>query len=258
MTATIISRAAWGARAPKRITRIAGPVRGVAGHYEGSGLGSYPPDSVAAIVRQIQNFHMDTRGWDDIAYSALVDRFGRVWEGRGPGRRSAANGTNDSNDHYYAVCLIMGPADTLTPDMKRGWLDARAWLQTHGNAGPETPPHSTFIATACPGPARNWFLNGCPAPGDSPTPTPAPTPQPDNNDYSVETEVAQLPTVQQGSNGQFVRICQGLLVANGRSVGVDGDFGAKTTAALTDFQGAVGLDTDGVCGPKTWRRLLCV
>jgi len=89
----------------------------------------------------------------------------------------------------------------------------------------------------------------------APTPAPSvPTPDP----FSVEAEVAALPTIAQNANGQFVRILQGLLVANGRQVAVDGAFGPATSAAVRNFQQATGLSVDGVAGPATWRRLLCV
>src|SRR5262249_1180730 len=42
----------------------------------------YTPDQAAAIVRGIDVFHVRTRGWDDIGYNFLVDRFGQVYEGR--------------------------------------------------------------------------------------------------------------------------------------------------------------------------------
>lgn len=50
---------------------------------------------------------------------------------------------------------------------------------------------------------------------------------------------------------------QKLLEAKGFEVGLqDGDFGPTTEAALRRFQKESGLVTDGVCGPKTWARLL--
>jgi hypothetical protein len=36
----------------------------------------------AGILRGIQNYHMDGRGWCDIAYHILLSIDGRVWEGR--------------------------------------------------------------------------------------------------------------------------------------------------------------------------------
>lgn len=38
----------------------------------------------------------------------------------------------------------------------------------------------------------------------------------------------------------------------------DGFFGAKTQAAVNRFQSWAGLEVDGICGPKTWKKLLDV
>ena len=51
-------------------------------------------------------------------------------------------------------------------------------------------------------------------------------------------------------------LMQTMLVNRGYSLGnVDGIFGAKTDAAVREFQKANGLAVDGVCGPKTWAAL---
>jgi hypothetical protein len=42
----------------------------------------------------MQAYHMDTRGWSDIAYNFLVDRFGTIWEGRGGGMTNAVIGAH--------------------------------------------------------------------------------------------------------------------------------------------------------------------
>lgn len=59
------------------------------------------------------------------------------------------------------------------------------------------------------------------------------------------------PPLQTGSKGAQVETLQRLLNQYGASVTVDGDFGAKTAAAVKAFQKANGLDADGVVGPKT-------
>lgn len=55
-----------------------------------------------------------------------------------------------------------------------------------------------------------------------------------------------------GDSGEEVRKLQAKLGLAGYYVGnLDGDYGAATTRAVTDFQRANGLDPDGKCGPKT-------
>lgn len=260
---TIISRVDWQARPARSTTGISG-VKGVAGHWEGVELGAYSHSECPGKLRQIQNYHMDKNKWVDIAYSMVVCRHGSVYVGRGPGVRSAANGTNDANAHYYAICVLMGPGDDFTAEAHQGFLEARQYLIDHGGAGKEVKPHRAFIQTQCPGgDIASWIEQGFPSqggvsPGQPSNPTSPPASTPGGDPYSVEAEVAALPVVQKGSSGQHVRICQGLLVANGRVIPVDGDFGPTTDKALREWQGAVGLEDDGVCGPKTWRRLLCI
>ncbi len=52
-----------------------------------------------------------------------------------------------------------------------------------------------------------------------------------------------------------MKTLQQKLKAKGINVGVDGQFGPKTKAAVIAFQRANGLTADGVVGPKTWAKL---
>ena len=40
------------------------------------------PREVPGIIRGIYAYHTRSKGWSDIGYNFLVDRFGRIWEGR--------------------------------------------------------------------------------------------------------------------------------------------------------------------------------
>ncbi|MEM9466032.1 MAG: S-layer homology domain-containing protein [Actinomycetota bacterium] len=42
----------------------------------------YTEAEVPALLRGIQTEHIDNRGWDDIGYNFVVDRFGRIWQAR--------------------------------------------------------------------------------------------------------------------------------------------------------------------------------
>ncbi|MCL2236017.1 MAG: N-acetylmuramoyl-L-alanine amidase [Defluviitaleaceae bacterium] len=62
-----------------------------------------------------------------------------------------------------------------------------------------------------------------------------------------------------GSTGDAVRIIQEALNALGATsppLVVDGNFGARTEAAVRNFQWQSGLNSDGVVGPLTWAELM--
>jgi hypothetical protein len=70
-----------------------------------------------------------------------------------------------------------------------------------------------------------------------------------------------LPMLRRGARGESVRAMQGILIASGFGCGADGadgDFGANTEAALRRFQKENGLEADGICGDRSWKKLLGV
>lgn len=95
----------------------------------------------AGVVRAIQRYRMDTRGWADIAYNFLVCPHGVVYEGRGFGVRSAANGTNAGNTNYHAVCVLRHDATEQAKTAARDCIDEiRAWMTAGMPAGGQAPP----------------------------------------------------------------------------------------------------------------------
>ena len=66
-------------------------------------------------------------------------------------------------------------------------------------------------------------------------------------------------TIRQGDRGDDVKEMQEILIRDGYNVGssgADGIFGKNTKAAVIGFQKANGLTADGICGPRTWEKLL--
>lgn len=81
----ILSRRAWQAdESLVKLPYLRGQVTGAMIHHT-AGSNTYTADQVPAILRSIQAYHVNGRGWIDIGYHVLVDRFGRAWEGRGGG-----------------------------------------------------------------------------------------------------------------------------------------------------------------------------
>lgn len=64
------------------------------------------------------------------------------------------------------------------------------------------------------------------------------------------TDSKKRPTLRRGSKGDLVVVMQKRL-----KLGADGVFGARTEAAVRDFQRAMGAVPDGIVGPKTWAML---
>ena len=45
-------------------------------------VNDYAMGDVPELLDGIQRYHVFTRGWDDIAYNFVIDRFGRIWQAR--------------------------------------------------------------------------------------------------------------------------------------------------------------------------------
>jgi hypothetical protein len=127
------------------------PVPFVSVHYEGIGDGDQPHSRCASQVRAQQAFHMDGRGWTDIAYNALTCPHGWVFEGRGLHVKSAANGTALGNAKGYAIQGMIGAGEQPTPEMDQGIKEAADWFRTEGSALDEVNGHRDWKPTACPG-----------------------------------------------------------------------------------------------------------
>lgn len=104
---SILRRSAWGAAAFRGNPSIASALRLAIVHHTASG-NDYTAAQVPAILRSVQAYHQNTNGWNDIAYNFLVDRFGRIWEGRAGGIDRAVIGghTFGCNTGSVGVCYI--------------------------------------------------------------------------------------------------------------------------------------------------------
>lgn len=82
---------------------------------------------------------------------------------------------------------------------------------------------------------------------------------PETPEPPTPTVTVELPVLRNGMGGPAVAAMQGILHYRKYSLGpygVDGEFGVSTLAAIRNFQIRNDLDRDGICGPKTWEKLL--
>jgi hypothetical protein len=105
----IYSRASWGADERKvraTPTYMSTLQAGVLHHTVDSN--SYRSSQVPAMIRSIYAYHVDRLGWNDIGYNFLVDRYGRIWEGRSGGIGSAVMGAHAGgfNTNTFGVAAL--------------------------------------------------------------------------------------------------------------------------------------------------------
>jgi peptidoglycan hydrolase-like protein with peptidoglycan-binding domain len=252
---TFITRAQWGARPPKSNGNAIGahPL-GVAVHYSAANLGSSPDSLCDDKVRGIQNYHIDHNGWADIAYSFLVCPHGNVFEGRGTGKGSAANGTTQGNLDYYAVCALGGPKDTPSVLMLDSIGDAIGLCRNAGAAA-KVIGHRDLFPTACPGTALYAYvrLGGWAKLVVKVKAAVVRVVAPSRSD--TRPPIAKPARVRLAVDGDFGPLSKKRL-QQWAGVAQDGDLGPISWKAIQRKVG--GLAVDGAPGPLTWRRLQTV
>ncbi len=248
---TIFSRAQWGADESIRNKSALryGSISGGFVHHTVN-ANDYTEAQVPAILRSIYAYHVKSRGWSDIGYNFLVDRFGRIWEGRygGIDRPVVGAHTLNYNDYSFAMSAI-GNFETVQPTdaMLRAYGQLFAWkLSLHGVNPASTSQkigRSTFQAinghrdagsTACPGKyvyaqlplIRQYASQATPATPVTPTVVPIAVSQPNPQNNLDASPYPDL-VVRRASDGA------GLVIPTG---------------GLTSFQKRI------VVGKKGWDR----
>lgn len=147
MSLVFVPRSTWGARPPKSLTSIRVPTSELWLHHTAGN------ERGAAGMRAIQDYHMDVRGYNDIAYSFVVDPDTlMVYVGRGPGVQGGH--TQGHNSISHAIC-VMGNFDVIQPS--DNLLRTLAELVTYGERQAWwrslTGGHrdASGASTACPG-----------------------------------------------------------------------------------------------------------
>ncbi len=105
----IITRAQWGANeAQTRAGPKYSPTIKAAFIHHTASKNDYTPEQSAAQVRNLFNWFTKGLKYSDMAYNFLVDRYGRLYEGRGGGIDKAVIGghTAGFNDQTFAVSAI--------------------------------------------------------------------------------------------------------------------------------------------------------
>jgi hypothetical protein len=97
---------------------------------------SYGPHESAALVLGMAHYHRDVRGFHDIGYNFLIDRYGQIFEGRAGGIDEAVVGAQAGGYNLVStgVGMIGSFQDALPPRAaRRALAELLAWkLSLHG------------------------------------------------------------------------------------------------------------------------------
>lgn len=127
----IITRAQWGANESWRSgsPSYAKPRYAVVHHTATSN--DYSREDAAKVVNSMYRYHTQSRGWSDIGYNLIVDRYGRVYEGRYGGVDKGVIGAHAAgfNTESIGVSIIgtMTNSSDLTSAGYGAMVDVLAW-----------------------------------------------------------------------------------------------------------------------------------
>ncbi len=140
----IIGRAQWGADESIRTwdPEYAPTLKAATLHHTAD-RNTYTAADVPGIMRSIYAYHTQTRGWGDIGYNFIVDKFGRIFEGRYGGVSSTVIGAHAGgfNTGTFGVSMLGNYAEVDTPQvMLEAVASVMAWklnlyrLSPHGTS----------------------------------------------------------------------------------------------------------------------------
>lgn len=159
---SINPRSAWGAAAPKNGLGTA-TIQGTVVHHT-AGSNDYTKAQVPALIRGIQSYHMSGRGWSDIGYNFLVDKYGGIWEGRYRSLTHPTEGVHAAgyNTRTFGISVMgnyvgKNPEQAVLDALARtiAWKLSEAGVLADGKLGTTGLSaiigHKDVAATACPG-----------------------------------------------------------------------------------------------------------
>lgn len=160
------TRAQWDARPPRRPIKVLDvpPKKIVVHHTATPNVSDRSADQAYRLSRNIQNFHMDERGWEDMGEQLTISRGGHVVEGRHrtieavrSGRHPVGDQTMPTPEHNRWTFAIENEGDYMTARVPavlwESLVGTCAWLCRAYDLDPATAiaGHRDFISTSCPG-----------------------------------------------------------------------------------------------------------
>ena len=173
----VISRAEWGAAPEVCVPGVASTLVGAVVHHT-AGSNNYTTIAEAeAQIRGDQAYHITGRGWCDIGYNFIVDKWGNIYEGRANSLTQAVIGVHAGGFNTGTVGVAMLGTYDASPSAATqdsvGWIigwrlgaygvDPESWMTYSTGAGensrflnqtvslPRVFGHRDVAYTDCPG-----------------------------------------------------------------------------------------------------------
>lgn len=185
LKANVVTRKEWGAneKQVKCGSSVASSNKGVIVHHT-AGSNSYSRSQAPGIIRGYLTFHTQSKGWCDLGYNFLVDKYGTIYEGRAGSMDKAVVGAHASGFNTGTLGIsVMGTYGSSAPPAaaqnsvariaawganKWGYNPTGTMKMTSGGGGTSKYPkgrtvtlnviggHRDTSSTSCPG---NAFYN---------------------------------------------------------------------------------------------------
>lgn len=117
LKANIVTRKEWGAneKLKKCSSSVASTAKGIYVHHT-AGSNSYTKAQAPGIIRGYLTYHTQSKGWCDLGYNFLVDKYGTIYEGRAGSIDKAVIGAHSSGFNSYTLGIsVMGTYSSSAP-----------------------------------------------------------------------------------------------------------------------------------------------
>lgn len=203
------------------------------------------------LQRAMRNYHVDTRGWNDIGQHVTLMPDGLFVTGRDFNQTPA--GIVGYNTGAF-MTEMLGNFDVGHDKLEGAQLNSMLKLQHFlvTQCGAKIMFHREHASKTCPGTSidKGEFIRRV-MNYNSIHPTLVAS-------VPMNGQTSHLNMLRLGDKGSDVRILQEYLLKADEKLprfGADGDFGEETLRAVKSFQSRHGLAVDGIVGPKTKMKL---
>ena len=158
MIMDIRTREWWRAREPKAVRKLPqGPAPEVIFHWPGVDYGIRK--ALQEVLRSIQDYHLDSKEWYDIAYNFAVDRNGTIVALRGFGVEGGH--TKDHNDRSLGILLLLNLDEEVSTPMTDAVAQLLRHAESEGHISRKTTilGHNELANKPCPGPSGQALVD---------------------------------------------------------------------------------------------------